>query len=205
MKKMLIIDAAMRQESRTRTLLHAFLEGLQPDVFRIAHLKLDELRPQPLNEVTLYLRTRLVNEKHYDDPMFTLARQFSEADVIVFAAPYWDMSFPAVLKAYIENICVEGITFRTSETGLQGLCRCEQAFLLTTRGGFTETGSQDDQALPYLNAIGRLTGYGDVKVIAASCLDIAGMDHEGLLADACDQAREAGEELSCRMNPRTMV
>ena len=37
--------------------------------------------------------------------------------VIVIAAPYWDLSFPAVLKTYLEQINVLGVTFDYSDDG----------------------------------------------------------------------------------------
>ncbi|MGN0989033.1 MAG: NAD(P)H-dependent oxidoreductase [Eubacteriales bacterium] len=36
--------------------------------------------------------------------MFSYAKQFESVDVIVIFAPYWNLSFPASLKTYIENI-----------------------------------------------------------------------------------------------------
>ena len=34
--------------------------------------------------------------------MFDLAGQFAGADTIVIAAPFWDLSFPAALKQYMQ-------------------------------------------------------------------------------------------------------
>ena len=44
--------------------------------------------------------------------MFDLARQFARAEIIVMAAPYWDLSFQAALKQYLEQVNVVGITCR---------------------------------------------------------------------------------------------
>ncbi len=30
--------------------------------------------------------------------MFLYAKDFAESDIIVIAAPYWDLSFPSILK-----------------------------------------------------------------------------------------------------------
>ena len=38
-----------------------------------------------------------------DDPLLDYARQFARADQILIAAPCWDLSFPAVLRAYLER------------------------------------------------------------------------------------------------------
>ena len=53
-------------------------------------------------------------------------KQFAAADVIVIAAPYWDLMFPAVLKTYLENITVTGITFCYSDQGRpQSMCKAK--------------------------------------------------------------------------------
>ena len=69
--------------------------------------------------------------------MFCYARQFADADTVVIAAPYWDLLFPAVLRIYLENITVCGITFRYSEKGIpESLCNAEKLCYVTTSGGF---------------------------------------------------------------------
>ena len=55
--------------------------------------------------------------------MFYYARQFAEADQIVIAAPFWDLSFPAILKAYMEQITVSGITFEYINGRPCGRCK----------------------------------------------------------------------------------
>ena len=75
------------------------------------------------------MRDRLISEGSLDSPVFDLARQFSEAETIVIAAPYWDLSFPAVLKQYFEQVNVVGITFRYTEEGIpEGLCKADRIF-----------------------------------------------------------------------------
>ena len=94
------INACARSESRTDRIARALLErlgGLQEEV------KLAEMDLQPLSEERLNRRTWLIEEADYTDAMFDLARQFQQADEIVIAAPYWDLSFPAALKQYFEQ------------------------------------------------------------------------------------------------------
>ena len=44
--------------------------------------------------------------------------------------------FPALLKQYLEQISVVGITFKYSENGVPvGLCRADRLFYVTTAGG----------------------------------------------------------------------
>ena len=87
----------------------------------------------PLDGALLRERDRLRAAGALDRPRFDYARQFAGAEHVVFAAPFWDMSFPTFLKVYIEDISVEGITFHTVETGLEGLCGGKKLILLTTR------------------------------------------------------------------------
>ena len=70
--------------------------------------------------------------------MFDLAKQFKDSDYIIVAAPYWDKSFPAILKIYFENISVNGLTFGYGQNGQQGLCKAKCFTYLTTCGGYVE-------------------------------------------------------------------
>ena len=60
----------------------------------------------------------------------------AQADLVVIAAPDWDMTFPAALKIYLEWTCTLGITFHYTRTGVQeGLCRAKELVYITTAGG----------------------------------------------------------------------
>ena len=60
--------------------------------------------------------------------MFSLAKEFAIADTIVIAAPYYDLSFPAMLKQYFEQINVLGVTFTYSDSGIpEGLCKARRS------------------------------------------------------------------------------
>ena len=125
-KKVLYINACARSESRTDRIARALLErlgGLQEEV------KLAEMDLQPLSEERLNRRTWLIEEADYTDAMFDLARQFQQADEIVIAAPYWDLSFPAILKLYLENIYVTGLVslFPGDPEAVSGKYLCDGA------------------------------------------------------------------------------
>ena len=45
------------------------------------------------------------------------------------------LSFPAVLKVYLERICVTGVTFRYAGAAAEGLCRAKRAVYISTAGG----------------------------------------------------------------------
>ncbi len=47
--------------------------------------------------------------------------QYVAADKYVYVSPMWNFSFPPILKAYIDAICVSGKTFKYTENGPVGL------------------------------------------------------------------------------------
>lgn len=114
--------------------------------------------------------------------MFRYARQFAAADKIVIAAPLWDLSFPAQLKVYLENIYVTGIVTKYSDAGQTvGLCRASELSYVTTSGGpfdgrfgyeYWKTIAQDCFGIPR------------VKLLMAENLDIEGADAKKLVSDA---------------------
>ena len=103
--------------------------------------------------------------------------------MIVIAAPYWDLMFPAVLKTYLENITVTGITFRYSEEGRpQSLCRAKALYYVTTAGGFI---GQNDFGFSYVKALAQnFFGITDVHRYAAEGLDILGADVDRIMGKA---------------------
>lgn len=56
------------------------------------------------------LTKRTISRQQTDDSMFDVAKQFARTDMVVVAAPFWDMSIPAKLKIYFENVSVSDIT-----------------------------------------------------------------------------------------------
>ena len=117
----LYIDACVRKNSRTRRLADCLLNTLNAPYTR---LRLEECVFPTVDEAFLEKRDRLLREGDFDNPVFAYARQFAQADEIIIAAPFWDLSFPAVLKSYLEQINVVGITFRYTPEGIpEGLCR----------------------------------------------------------------------------------
>ena len=188
MKEVLLVDCCVRREqSRTARLARAFVAGLDEERYVVSVVRPDEERMRPLTGESLRERDRLLAEGALDRPRFDYARQFAGAEIVVLAAPFWDMSFPALLKVYVENISVEGITFRTTEQGLEGLCKGKKLILLTTRGGYYG-GTDMDQGSSYIRALQQFYDFGEFVCVAAEGLD-TGVDPEPLVAAAEEQAR----------------
>ena len=194
MKEILLVDCCVRREqSRTARLARAFVEGLDPERYSVSVIRPDEERMRPFDGALLRERDRLLAEGALDRPRFDYAHAFADAEDVVIAAPFWDLSFPAFLKVYIENISVEGITFRTSEKGLEGMCKGKKLILLTTRGG-CYAGTDLDQASAYLKALKEFFGFEEYICVAAEGLD-TGADPEPLVQRAEEEARALARSL----------
>lgn len=176
----LFINACVRQDSRTMRLARHLLDTMEGPVEEV---RLSDVSFPAADEEFLACRDRLIADGDYQDPLFSLARQFARADEIVIAAPYWDLSFPAALKQYFEQINVVGITFRYTEEGIpQGLCRAEKIYYVTTAGG---PFAPDEFGFGYVKALAQgYYGIADCELIKAVGLDIVGADAEAILQES---------------------
>lgn len=183
MDRVLFINACVRPASRTLELAQAVLSQLGGSV---AEVNLFRTPMATLNPAGMERREEAAQKQDFSHPDFALARQFAEADVIVIAAPYWDLMFPAVLKTYLENITVSGITFRYTEQGRpESLCKARALHYVTTSGGFI---GQNDFGFAYVKALAQnFFGITDVNRYAAEGLDIFGADVEKIM----DRAKAA--------------
>ena len=75
------------------------------------------------------------DEESKKNPILKYAYQFAEADKYIIAAPMWNLSIPAILKAYINYISVSGITFKYTSNGSVGLLSDKKAVHIVSRGG----------------------------------------------------------------------
>ncbi len=187
MKKALIVDCCIRgKASRTKQLLEAFCASLSSEYER-EYLDLQAEQLRYFTEDYLDERQKLLQEDALEHPRFRYAHQFAEADLIVIAAPFWDLSFPALLKVYIEQVSLDGITFTTATGALTGSCRAERMVFLTTRGGFY-TGDAQEMGSRYLDALHTFFGIGAYSCIAADGMDVQGYDSAAALKRATEEA-----------------
>ena len=175
----LFINGCVRPQSRTRELAEAVLTKLGGAVEEVC---LATEGPAPMDYAALTLRDKLLSEGSLQHPALALAQQFAAADTIVVAAPYWDLLFPAAVRAYFEAVTVSGITFRYDEHGVpQGLCRAKRLIYVTTAGGpiFANMG------FDYVQALCRsFYGINEVICVKAEGLDIVGAHVEAILEEA---------------------
>lgn len=190
MKTILFVNSCLNQESsRTQRLADAVLDKMLEEAAaageqaQVEELSLVDAGIEGLDEETLAFRSERSAAKDFTHELFAPARQFREADEVVIAAPYWDLSFPAMLKAYIEQLCVNGLTFSYSEEGIPvGHCLAKRLTYVTTAGGYLGV---YNMGFDYVAAVCKLYfGIEESRCISAEGLDIWGNDAEAILASA---------------------
>ena len=97
----------------------------------------------------------------------------------MISAPFWDLSFPAILKTYLENIYVTGLVSEYDESGIpRGLCRAKKLYYVTTAGG----PYLPDYSYDYIRALATVCfGIPETELIKTEMLDVEGFDAEALV------------------------
>lgn len=177
---LLYIDGAVRTNSRTRELADYLADK---KVCEKEYVRLAQENISALDEKTLLIRDEACRKGDFSNTYFKYAKQFAQADEIILVAPFWDLSFPSLVKTYLENICVTGLTFRYSDNGVPvGMCQAKRVYYVTTAGG---TIFNDEFGFGYIKTLAQVMfGIGEVVLIKAENLDIIGSDVNKIMTDA---------------------
>ena len=126
------------------------------------------------------------------DPMFAPAHEVAQADLVVIGAPYWDLTFPAALKVYLEWASMLGVTFRYTQEGEQvGMSRARELVFITTAGGPLEG---QNYGFDYLKGLAAMFGIPGFDYVFAGGLDLDPAKTAELLDAACERARRLAED-----------
>ena len=167
MKKLVVINACVRgADSRTLRIAEPIIEALAKR-YSVKRYDLPQMEIVPLNPA-LYSGREVGAVPEWAKEA---AQAIAEADRILIAAPFWDMSFPAVLKCFFEQTSLFDITFTDIGQTCIGLCKSPKVLYITTRGMDIQTGSPLEQATPYIKAIGHLWNLGELTAISACNMD----------------------------------
>ena len=179
-RPILFINACVRKESRTRKLAEKLLIKLNKPYEEV---RLEDISFPVVNEIFLNIRNQFISDGDFHSLIFDHARRFAQAETIVIAAPYWDLSFPSALKQYLEQISVVGITFRYSEDGVPiGLCRAKRLIYVTIADGYYVP---EEFGYGYVKAFAQnYYGIQDVRQITAAGLDIDGANVDEIMLNA---------------------
>lgn len=189
MAKLLYVDACVTRdvESRTRRLAQAYLQKrLTEHACEVETVVLETLALKPLLGEGLAKREEAIRTGDFSGEVFELAGAFAAADEVVIAVPYWDMSFPSLLKLYVEQLCVNRLTFCYDETGRpRGLVNVKKVVYVTTSGGYI---GNANFGFDYIKGLfTTLFGITDISFFSAEGLDIYGNNPEQILTDAIKQ------------------
>ena len=199
MKKLLFIDACVnRGISRTEQLAQALLKEMNQNVeYEIETLNLEDEDLKLFTGKESALRESLTRAGNFEGPLFIYAKQFAAADRIVVAAPYWDFSFPARMKCYLEQICVTGLTFTFSSKGIPGgLCHADSLHYVTTSGGSI---GELNLGYEYLEKLCKVYyGINETVCYTAEGLDIEGNSVEEIMKEAEEKAVQKYREFTSR-------
>jgi FMN-dependent NADH-azoreductase len=166
MKRLFYIDSCLRSGSKTKRIADALIYRLS-DKYEVDTIRLSEYDfPVVKNDILNERSNGYVPEEYVQ-----IARKIAAADRLVISAPFWDMSFPSALKVFLENMSLFNVTFASNEKECYGLCKAEKVLYITTRGMNIKTGDEMEQATPYIKAISKLWGLGELHVIAAQNMD----------------------------------
>ena len=193
-EKILFINCCIRREnSRTLKIAKAFINALDKNKYEVEELCLMDEPLVYFKEGFFEQRESLIAENNLKHPRFRYAWQFKEADKIIVAAPFWDLSFPALLKVYIENLCVDGITFGADENGCYGTCKAEKLMYITTRGGIYKD-SPLEMGIRYIEAMSKFFGIDRFESISAEGIDMYPDDAERIVSESIENAVKLAAE-----------
>ena len=75
-----------------------------------------------------------IDEQKKISSMNSLLEQFLSADKYIFVTPLWNFTVPPKMKAYLDNVCIAGKTFKYTENGPKGLLNDKKAIHIQARG-----------------------------------------------------------------------
>lgn len=182
----LYIDSCIRKgKSRTKYLADEFISAIHhtPGGKNIIIRELMDMELTYLNGDFFQQREELLAKGERNHPRFDYAHEFAGADKIIIAAPFWDLSIPALLKVYIENISVDGITFYCDEKGMHGKCKADTMIFITTRGSVTKDGPLE-MGSKYIKALCNMYGIENYACLVAEGLDLDGAETGMILEEA---------------------
>ncbi len=130
-------------------------------------------------------------EESKNHPILKYAYQFLEADKFVVSAPFWNLGLPAILKAYLDYICITGITFKYTEHGPVGLCQNKKAVHIVSRGGHYMEGPATgfEMGDRYLRVLFGFLGIVDFETLAIEGVDMIGADVDGIIEKSVKRAK----------------
>ena len=115
-----------------------------------------------------------------------LIAELQWADHIIVTTPMYNFGIPATLKAWIDQVCRAGVTFRYTADGPVGLLSGKRADIVITTGG-APLGSPVDFVSGYLRQVFAFIGIEALEIIGADGIN---RDGEQSIARARQQIEQ---------------
>lgn len=134
-----------------------------------------------------------------DNRALVYAKQFAEMDQYVIAAPMWNLSIPAILKAYFDYVSYVGISFKYAENGPIGLLsdKPRKAVHVSSRGGMYSEGpaKEFDLGDKYVRTI---LGFFGITQVESLFLENANVLQGDDLQKAIEQSHQNARNLAAK-------
>jgi len=98
-----------------------------------------------------------------------LIAELQSHDVIVLGVPMYNFGVPVQLKSWIDAVARNGVTFRYTATGPEGLLKGKTVYVALARGGVYRNTPNDSQ-VPYLQSVLGFLGLDDLRFVYAEGL-----------------------------------
>lgn len=186
MAKVLFIKANPKpdKESSTFMIANVFVDEYKKnnpgDEVQTIDLYQEDIRP-----IDAEMLGKIFDQK--DSVAKRYAELFASADKYIFAAPMWNLSFPAIMKCFLDYVTYEGITFKYTNDGPVGLLagKNKRAIHIVSRGGLYSEGPMKELECgdKYLRIILNFIGVDDVSTLAFELTNV-------LIGKELDEARQ---------------
>ncbi|MBR2569421.1 MAG: NAD(P)H-dependent oxidoreductase [Paenibacillus sp.] len=123
--------------------------------------------------------------------MNDILEQFLAADMVVFVSAMWNLSYPPLLKAYIDNVVIAGRTFRYTAEGPQGLITDKKVVHIEARGGDYSQAPGFQFANNYLQAVMGFIGITEYENVVVEGMNATPDKAEEILEAAKVRASES--------------
>ena len=195
MKTLLHIDASPRLvRSHSRKLAAKFAaewRAAQPGARVIVHDLVKNPPPfvsedwvaaayNPPHQHSAAEKAAIAVSDHYIDELLS-------ADEIVISTPIYNLSIPAVLKAWIDQIVRFGRTFNKGPAGFEGLVKGKKATVIVASGSDFRPGTPGgayNHLEPYLRAVFGFIGITDVRFVYAYAMNDESAHRDQILSEA---------------------
>jgi FMN-dependent NADH-azoreductase len=177
--KILQINASLRRDGANSTQLAeqvvSRLRAIHPDA--TVTVRDLALTPHPtLDEATLTALFTPAGERTPEQAARValddaLIAELQAHDTLVLGVPMYNFGVPSQLKNWIDAVARNGVTFRYTEQGPEGLLKDKTAYVAFARGGRYRDTPADSQT-PYLQTVLGFLGLTDVRFIYAEGLNM---------------------------------